>query len=185
LYRYRRTEEEIAVIKEGEKWFAPGVRWGAVDVDAANFRDLIFRRFEGFYLAPAEELLHGGHDFAAGVLVLSAMDAVGRLWTAKTGNKAVGRRFRRAATLAGIESSFAHVFYDFYRNGLLHEARIKSGACFDQESTQLIRQDGAELIVNPRLLLAGVRALLQKLIDHPTRFEGRAVPMLRSDIEQR
>lgn len=169
------------MIKDGEKWFAPGVRWADVDIDSPDFSQLLVDRFEGFYFGPADFLLDRNHDFAAGVLLLSALDAMARLLT---GIEGVGQRFRTAAEEIGIDRSRVQDFYDMYRNGLLHEGRIKSGACFDQEAKGLLEEINGESVVNPRVLLKAVRAFSNELVDNEPRFRAYALPLLVSDIQQ-
>lgn len=165
---------------EGEKWFAPDILWAAVDPAGADFPAQLERRFEGFYFGPAERLLKGNDDFAAGVLILCALDAIARLWTGNTAQ--VRARFIEVAEEMGIGCSSD--FYDFFRNGLVHEARIKRGACFDKGREDLIGEVGGEFIVNPRRLLGETRKLLKVLLNDDCRFSKNAMPLLRSDIDQ-
>jgi hypothetical protein len=167
------------VIRNGDKWFAPGVRWADVDISSPDLPRLLVERFEGFYFRPAESLLDRDHDFAAGVLLLSALDALARLLTGISG---VGERFRSAAEEIGIDSSSSQQFYDFYRNGLLHEARIKSGACFDQSAVDLLQKIDGE-IREPRHLEGCARAFI-RIGEDVTRFQVDALPILRNGIEE-
>jgi len=126
-------------------------------------------------------LLDRDHDFAAGVLLVSALDALARLLTGISG---VGERFTSAAEEIGVDPLSSQQFYDFYRNGLLHEARIKLGACFDQDATGLLQKINREILVNPCVLLKAVRALSYELVEDVTRFQVNALPILRNDIEE-
>lgn len=115
------------------------------------------------------------------MLLLSALDALARLLTGISG---VGERFRSAAEEIGVESSSSRPFYDFYRNGLLHEARIKSGACFGQAAKEILQKIDGEILVNPGILSKAVRALSCKLVEDASRFQTVVLPILRNDIDE-
>lgn len=166
---------------EGKKWFAPGIEWREVDIDGEGFRDQLRHRFEGFYFEPAEQLLVAKNDFAAGVLILCAFDAIARLWTGKSLRGQVKERFEEAAAAMGVQKEYVSRFYDSYRNGLIHEARIKDGACFDKSRGDLIGEVDGGIVVNPRHLLGDARGLLDALLADSDRFSTNAMPLLRDD----
>ncbi|WP_257388089.1 hypothetical protein [Tahibacter caeni] len=168
---------------EGRKWFAPRIEWQEINVEHKKFPKQLRERFEGFYFVPAEQLLEKDNDFAAGVLILCALDAIARLWTGKPGQ--VGARFKEAAEAMGMSKGQAAQFYDGYRNGLIHEARIKSGACFDKSRGDLIGEVDGGVVANPRHLLRNARQLLDELLaDSNHRFSKNALPLLRQDMAE-
>lgn len=60
-------------------YFAPGFRFDEVDIDGRRLPEQLNRRFVGSYLEPAKECLEHGFSFAAGVLLVSCIDALARL----------------------------------------------------------------------------------------------------------
>jgi hypothetical protein len=93
-----------------------------------------------------------GFGFAAGVLLLACIDALARM---KTGMEKVGERFKdfaRHELTSFSEGDRAERLYDAFRNGLIHEGRIKAGAqfSFDIESTVDVLQN--VLVINPMRL---------------------------------
>ena len=77
-------------------FFAPNVSFSELDLDSVNIAELWERRIEGFYLRPCEELAANEHAFAAGLLVLTAIDAISKYEADSTGVKShmVGVRFK-------------------------------------------------------------------------------------------
>jgi hypothetical protein len=105
-------------------YFAPGIRFDGVDVDGPRLPEQFKRRMVGFYLEPARECTRLSFAFAAGVLLVSCVDALARL---RFGD-GVGKRFKKFAaeelqSLSG--GDVAERLYDEFRNGLVHEARLK------------------------------------------------------------
>jgi hypothetical protein len=148
----------------GRLFFAPGIGFDEVDPNAAGFPDLFELRVEGFYLIPADDCIAKGHAFAAGLLLVSCIDALARL---KYGTAlSVHGRFTRFALndLASFAGGLSERFYDECRNGLVHEGRLKAGAQFSFERGQTVDHAGALLIVNPAHLIDEVRAALRAFV---------------------
>ena len=83
-------------MKIGEHlYFAPGIKFSSVDTTSATLAQQLNERIRGFYLHPARLLVEGGHAFAAGVMIVVAIDALARL---DTGSEKVGERFRNWCT---------------------------------------------------------------------------------------
>ncbi len=59
---------------------------------------------------------------------------------------------------------FAHRFYDEFRNGLVHEGRIKNGGQFSYELKELVRVIDSIMIVNPEKLLEKIEKSFEKYI---------------------
>jgi hypothetical protein len=84
----------------------------------------------GFYLEPAARCAADRHAFAAGVLLVTCIDALARM---RFNNPKVGdriKRFAREELRSFSASGLATRFYEDFRNGLVHEARIKNGGQF-------------------------------------------------------
>ncbi|MFC1351113.1 MAG: hypothetical protein G8D89_01820, partial [gamma proteobacterium symbiont of Clathrolucina costata] len=109
-------------------YFAPGLPFDELELSAAALPGQYIRRIEGFYLEPAEILAQQGHGFGAGVLLLCAIDALGKVDYPAFG---VGERFKQYSRerLASVSNAdYADQLYDAFRCGVVHEARAKDGA---------------------------------------------------------
>ncbi len=140
-------------------YFAPGIRFDEVDVDGPGLPDQFRQRIKGLHIVPAEECAERQHAFAAGVLLVSCVDALARL---RFGN-GVGDRFKRFAReqLKSFASGdLAERFYQEFRNGLVHEARLKEGGQFSLDIGSTVEELKGLLLVNPRLLAVEVHSAL-------------------------
>jgi hypothetical protein len=138
-------------------YFAPGIRFADVDLHGAGLADQHRQRILGFYVEPAEHCAGHGQAFAAGVLLVSAIDALARL---RFNDPKVGERIKRFASqeLASFDTpELATRFYEEFRNGLVHEARIKEGGQFSLEIGGTVEDHGGLLLINPARLAAEVR----------------------------
>lgn len=163
-------------------FFAPGLRFDQVDLDGSELPEQFRQRIEGLYIRPAEECAGGGHAFAAGVLLVSCIDALAKL---RFGN-GVGERFRRFAReeLKSFASDdHAQRFYEEFRNGLVHEARLKEGAQFSLEIGATVQNVDGLLLVNPELLAAEVRSALDNYV-RLARDDTKELAMLRQAIRK-
>jgi hypothetical protein len=109
-------------------YFAPGVRFRDVDVKGAGLPDQYRERMMGLYVEPAEACAGRGQAFASGVLLVSCIDALAR---ARFSDPKVGdriKRFAREELKSFPREALAVRFYHDFRNGLVHEARIKGEA---------------------------------------------------------
>lgn len=178
-------------VRDGTLYFAPNVRWDEVDFNRVEaLRAQLRHRFEGFYLAAAERLLrdrgpHGIEDFAAGLIILCAFDAIARLWTGKKDQ--VSQRFTQAfntfapKVVEGFDPGWTPSLYDKFRNGLVHESSIKKDARFDIKAVEFISIDGGVYVVNPKCLLQITRCALDGLLD-PNKDFAQATKILREDF---
>jgi hypothetical protein len=147
-------------------YFSPNFKF--TDLDWSNSGKLIDAfedRVLGFYLAPTEKLCNNGDGFASGVLCATAIDFVARI---ETGEGAVGPRVKKWLSshigAFGQTSSdtsnktFAELFYLNFRNGLVHEGRIKKLGQFSFDESEIVSMKDGVMLVNPRLLLTEVRS---------------------------
>lgn len=164
-------------------YFAPGIRFDEVDFSGRDLPEQFRERLEGFYLRPASLCADAGAAFAAGVLVLACIDALARIQI----GGAVGERFIKFAAAElpsfNLQERAARLYFE-YRNGLIHEARIKKGAQFTlQFDTTLTDLDGV-LIINPRSLLHELREALLRFVAHlqsNSEATDSLIAVLRSD----
>jgi len=140
-------------------YFAPDITFSNVDITGTTLAQQMGDRIRGFYLEPAHVLIENGHAFASGVMLVVAIDALARL---ETGSQNVGERFRGwcNAHLPSCTASISERFYDTFRNGLVHEARIKDGGEFTLEADSTFQERGKILSCNPTHLLAEVALAL-------------------------
>ena len=113
------------------------------------FRD----RVEGFYLNPAKLLNEGKHAFGAGVLCVTTIDFLARI---TINSEKVGQRIKGWLTKnipGDFNETLAQRFYEEFRNGLVHEGRIKNCGQFSYDFSELVHQENGIIIVNSNLLL--------------------------------
>ena len=145
-------------------YYAPKIRFSEVDLTGKQLPRQFKKRIRGFYLDPAEELLQSGHSFAAGLLLVSCIDALARL---QLHSEEVGNRFKswiQSEIPSFNDPEIAKMFYVHFRNGLVHEARIKSGGEFSLEAETAVNQTPFSLVVNPSALYKEIEAALTNFI---------------------
>lgn len=123
-------------------------------------------------LLPARLLVDNDHAFAAGVLVVSVIDFMAGLhrYASQLRRRPVGNDFETFVEnkLPGfVQTGLATRFYDEFRNGLIHDNRIKNGGEFSFETTTTVTVivDGDLLRINPDLLTAEVTEALRSLVE--------------------
>jgi len=143
-------------------YFAPNIPFSQVDLTGDRLPQQYAERVEGYYLAPAEVLVDGGHGFAAGLLVVTAIDALARVSRVEPG---VGERIKAwlSTEVTGLyKPQHVDALYRRVRNGLVHEARLKNGTEFSLDQESLVYEEDGILAFNPRLLLGEVRDALDR-----------------------
>ncbi|MCM8854641.1 MAG: hypothetical protein LC541_18715 [Candidatus Thiodiazotropha sp.] len=156
-------------------YFAPGLSFVDLDLSATALPGQYIRRIEGFYLEPAEVLAQRGHGFGAGVLLLCAIDALGKVEFPASG---VGERFKQYSRerLASFSNAdYARQLYEAFRCGVVHEARAKDGAEISLESGNTVEPVPGGIQVNPAGLLLEVRGALHTQMQEIEGDDGRAV----------
>lgn len=154
----------------GILYFAPSIPFKGVDWDGDRLPKQFRQRIDGFYLTPAECCIAAGHAFAAGLLLASCIDALARLkYQMLDGKAVVSRRIKKFLVEELIsfkaESIAGHVC-DQFRNGLVHEARLKGGARFSLDIAETVHEENGLIIINPAQLLIEVRKALNTYIEH-------------------
>jgi hypothetical protein len=152
-------------------YWAPGIPFAQVDFIKGDIPALIQARIEKVYLEPANLCSSHGQAFAAGVLLVAATDAFAKI---AIGGKSKRRAAEVLKTLPSFaEDGLAERFVDEFRNGLVHEARIKKGGqfCLDVGPTVFI--DGEILLVNPIGLAAEVEGAVQAFLKELKNDEKR------------
>jgi hypothetical protein len=160
-------------------YFAPGVTFADLDVVRGERLPTQFRqRIAGFYLKPAVDLAVEQHAFAAGVLVVCAIDALA-LFT--TGSQSVTGRIiafcRNIPELAEEEN--ARIFCESFRHGLVHHARVMNGNEFSDGIKKIAVRNGQHLAVNPMLLAKKVIEMLDEYVEDLARNPAAKAAFLK------
>ncbi|MDB4890453.1 MAG: hypothetical protein JWL61_2308 [Gemmatimonadetes bacterium] len=134
-------------------YFAPGVRFIDLDLSAADLADKWWSRIEGFYLSPARTAADAGAGFASGVLAVSALDAMARIVVGSSQVRVRFKRFANENLPSFVADEAAEALWDQFRNGLVHEGRIKDGAEFTLESPVTLAQIDDVWRINPARLI--------------------------------
>ena len=136
-------------------YFSPGVR--AIDIDFTNTEQLINEfqaRIETYYFQPVHLLNTTGNAFAAGVMIMATIDAI--TYYSIGGNDRIKSFFYYLDNLGDYEEekrkSLSKAFDANFRNGLIHEGRIKNAGQFSYAYPWLLEIEHDFMIVNPKIL---------------------------------
>ena len=142
-------------------YFSPRYRFADLDLnDTSKIVDALRDRVTGFYLDPATRLLSTSDAFAAGLLCCAAIDFIAlcaevppEAWLAKN----IGA--------FGNDEQLAGRFWRWFRDGLVHEGRIKSFGQFSLDFSELLTVVEPAMIVNPQRLLRSTQAAFASQIE--------------------
>lgn len=151
------------MIIKNELYFAPGVKFAELDTSGNILPDQFQKRIYGYYLEPARKAAEANDAFASGVLLVSCIDALAYF---QTGSYEVGERFKNwCQCLPSFnELETRERFYLDFRNGLVHNARIKNGGEFTLESKSTVEVRGQILSINPLHLCKEVSGALDRYV---------------------
>jgi hypothetical protein len=149
-------------------FFAPEIPFGDVDLTGRTLPDQLKARMEGFYLQPADLCVDVRHAFAAGLLTVTCIDAMSRF--AHGPNRATRGVRKDFCTYAqtrlrsfGIAGD-ARLLYEDFRNGLVHEARLKNGSQFLLDGERTLDRRGAFAVIDAALLLREARESVEGVV---------------------
>jgi hypothetical protein len=163
-------------------YFAPGIRFSDIVLHGEELPEQFESRIEAFYLKPAHEMAHSGHAFASGLLLVSCIDALARIES----SAGVGDRFRswvKDELQSFNDGEIARRFYEEFRNGLVHEARIKNGGQFSLEQSKTVDTTMEVLSINPKCLAEEVGIALDRYVDK-LRSDGSSCDKLRVRLKE-
>jgi hypothetical protein len=150
-------------------YFAPSISFAEVDLSGYMLPGQILARIEGYYLQAADCCIREGFAFAAGVLVVTCIDAVSHFARGPNRFRRKSSRdfrtFARSRLASFRELPDATLLYDAYRNGLVHEARLKKGCQFALGLGRTLDNTGAFPVVDPERLLHEVRDAVYVLVE--------------------
>lgn len=130
------------------------------------FRD----RVNGFYLKPAKFLNDYNHWFGAGLLCVSTIDFLAKIVI----GGGVGSRIEtwlsvNIPVFASVDpnnksQTLAARFCDEFRNGLVHEGRIKNCGQFSNKVNKIFEIKNNVIFVHPQHLINAIDSAFQKYI---------------------
>jgi len=113
------------------------INWNDEEELIEAFRD----RVEGFYLNPARVLNEHKYAFGSGILCVTTIDFLARI---TNNSERVGHRIKRWLTEnmpKYFDETLAQRFHEEFRNGLVHEGRIKNCGQFSYDVDELVHQE--------------------------------------------
>ena len=135
--------------------------------------DAFAERIKAFYFNPIHLLNNQnninfnentvGYAFAAGNILFALVDAIAKYSSLK---KTVGERIKEwlELNINGVDASIAKKLYDNYRNGLIHEARVKNNGQFSYEISYSVFSVSGIMVVNPIIFLSEVEEAFSNFI---------------------
>ena len=148
-------------------YFAPRIKFSDLDLkEGKELPNQLHERIDGFFLKPTHELLKKRHAFAAGVIIVTCIDALSRF--EYSADQSTDDRFPRwcKENLPSFKEGYSRRFYTDFRNGLVHEGRVKRGGEFTLKVDQAVVASEEMLSVNPGLLIDEVSTAFEKYIEN-------------------
>jgi len=159
-------------------YFSPKHKFSVLNWDNKKILIDAFKdRVKGFYIEPAEKLNDDKNGFAAGVLCVTTIDFLARI-TIESDNpgERIERWLRKCITEFNQNDpnnrsrTLARRFYKEYRNGLIHEGRIKNCGQFSDDYSELIHivihMEDTIMVINPVLLLEAIKTSFETYMDN-------------------
>lgn len=149
---------------EDKLHFSPRCIFG--DLDFNDKRKLICcvrDRIYGFYLTPAKLLDTKEYGFGCGLLCVATIDSLARIsYPEKVGCRI--KKWLKNNIPEFREEDFANRFYEDFRNGLVHEGRIKNPGEFSYEPSKIITREDRIIRINPRILLRRLEEVVERFL---------------------
>ncbi len=152
-------------------YYSPNVKMEALDF---NNRELLLNAFldriENYYFLPIKQLNGLRYAFAAGILLLSLIDAFARYSTRIDDPGPRIKEWVKHNLNLGMynkieKEKIARVIYKDFRCGLLHESHIKNCGQFSYEIGSAVYLERDFVIINPSLLFKEIESYFQQFID--------------------
>ncbi len=136
-----------------------------LDIKWDEKKDLIEKfkdRVETFYISPAEQLNIARKGFAAGVLCITMIDCLAKIFYHERNKfkkwlKDNIDEFRKKDPDSSRTRTLADRFYEEFRDGLIHEGRIKAAGQFSYDLQDIVKADDRVMEVNPDKLLLAIK----------------------------
>lgn len=199
--------------REGELYYSPSYKFEdlkkAIDNGDKDKIIIMFKeRVKELYLEPAYVLIKKANDkksdnssmglvFSAGLICVSAVDFLGRFYfgcpkedEVKVERRFVGWLLKYMSPL--FNALLAKKFYKDFRNGLVHECRIKNGGEFSLNKGETIKGEVDDngvryLVVNPEKLLKKLEDGFKNYLDDLQQDEDmfrQFVECLKKDFKE-
>lgn len=146
-----------------ELYFAPRIKFSDIALrNDSVLASQLYARLFGFYLEPAYILIDKRYAFAAGVIIVTCIDALSRFEFGT--NVGTNKRFPDWCTskLPSFKDGYSQRFYKDFRNGLVHEGRVKKGGEFTFDRKQAVTASDETFSINPEFLIEEVVAALDE-----------------------
>jgi hypothetical protein len=170
-------------------YFAPGIPFSQLALGGEALPEQFGARINGYYLRPAVRAAAAGDGFAAGLLAVVAIDALSRL---EFGPNRRRRRVVRDFVLFARHhlpsfqtEGHAALLYDSFRNGLVHEGRLKNGAQFELGRDTTLSLVGGLPVIAPDRLVGEVAAALEGMVNQlrsSVNFRRELTTLLRREF---
>lgn len=155
-------------------YFSPNYKFSVLNWDDKKILVDAFKdRVKGFYIEPVEKLNDNKNGFAAVVLCVTTIDFLARITIrANTVGDRIERWLRKYITEFNQMDSNnrsrtrAQRFYEEFRNGLVHEGRIKNCGQFSNNFSELIHMEDKIMVINSVLLLEAIKTSFETYMDN-------------------
>ncbi|KAB2879244.1 hypothetical protein F9K33_09745 [bacterium] len=143
-------------------YFSPTIRFGSIDFEErSSLIPAVRDRIYGYYLDPVKVLIEREMGFAAGVLLISAIDGIAEMMLndSKSADRLIPWLSKYVNEFSQADTDrpgrkYANTFNDFFRHKLIHNSRIAEGGQFSLLIDDIMTIKDKTMIVNPFLLLA-------------------------------
>ena len=197
--------------REGELYYSPSYKFEDLkrlidNEEGTGLLKCFKERVEELYLKPAYVLINKANDkksdnssmglvFSAGLICVSAIDFLGRFYFGCPKKDEVECRFvgwLLKYMSPPFNALLAKKFYKDFRNGLVHECRIKNGGEFSLNKGETIKGEVDDngvryLVVNPEKLLKKLEDGFKNYLDDLRQDENmlsQLVECLKKDFKE-
>lgn len=146
-------------------YFAPGIKFQDLDMAGDYLPDQFSKRIEGFYLEPAFHEADIGNAFASGLILVACIDGLAYFETGSTRIKSRFIKWCKKHLPSFAEEETTKLFYEGYRDGLVHNTMVKKAGAFSLEIDKTIYRDGDAVVVNPFRIAQEVRSALRDYVE--------------------
>jgi hypothetical protein len=155
-----------------------------ITAEPTEIADQLERRVEGFYLGPADLLNRRSHSFAAGVLCFGAVDAIARYEVASGYSSDRFKRWiSKLPDFRELPDEDLDRVYDDFRDGLLHEGRIRRAGQFTYKISEAVHVENGVALINPRVLVGQIRAALKHYVEETKSDRKKSQLLARAIME--
>lgn len=151
-------------------YFSPSYKTPYLDLENGEELLLAFiERVEEFYFKPAEKLNNEFEAFSKGVITLTAIDFIGDYFIRTSNSDRIKKFCSGLKSIKDLEKneiiSLTEIINEDYRNGLIHEGRIKNMGQFFYGINELIVLGNGNTMINPTVLLNETRDRFYEYIE--------------------